>query len=106
MVHGIMSQCVLMRNVQRPSPATCSNIVLKAGARERREEQMNMKLGGINSRLVADGITHKYLVGVPTLVLGVDVTHPTQAEERMNVPSVAAVCARDRGETGSGCGQY
>lgn len=29
MVHGIMSQCVLFRNVQRPSPATCSNIVLK-----------------------------------------------------------------------------
>jgi len=42
--------------------------------------QLNMKLGGINSRLVADSITHKYLVGVPTLVLGVDVTHPTQAE--------------------------
>ncbi len=33
----------------------------------------------------------KYLVGVPTMVMGVDVTHPTAFEERANVPSVAAV---------------
>ncbi len=33
----------------------------------------------------------KYLVDVPTLVLGVDVTHPTALEERSGVPSVAAV---------------
>ncbi|KAK6051200.1 PAZ domain protein [Cooperia oncophora] len=32
MIHGIMSQCVLMKNVQRPSPATCSNIILKVSA--------------------------------------------------------------------------
>ncbi|CAJ0960664.1 unnamed protein product, partial [Mesorhabditis belari] len=83
MIYGIMSQCLLLKNVLRPSPATCSNIVLK----------INMKLGGINSRLVADAITHKYLVDVPTLVLGVDVTHPTQAEERLNIPSVAAIVA-------------
>ncbi|KJH50570.1 piwi domain protein [Dictyocaulus viviparus] len=83
MIHGIMSQCVLMKNVQRPSPATCSNIILK----------VNMKLGGINSRIVADNITHKYIIDQPTLVVGIDVTHPTQAEERMNIPSVAAIVA-------------
>ncbi|CAJ0573794.1 unnamed protein product, partial [Mesorhabditis spiculigera] len=83
MTYGIMSQCILMKNVLRPSPATCSNIILK----------INMKLGGINSRLVADAITNKYLVDVPTLIIGVDVTHPTQAEERLNIPSVAAVVA-------------
>ncbi len=33
----------------------------------------------------------KYLVDVPTLVVGVDVTHPTASEERQNIPSVAAV---------------
>ncbi|ETN70048.1 PAZ domain protein, partial [Necator americanus] len=86
MIHGIMSQCVLMKNVQRPSPATCSNIILKT-----RSLQVNMKLGGINSRIVADNITHKYIIDQPTLVVGIDVTHPTQAEERMNIPSVAAV---------------
>lgn len=53
--------------------------------------QVNMKLGGINSRIVADNITHKYIIDQPTLVVGIDVTHPTQAEERMNIPSVAAV---------------
>ncbi|CAI5441874.1 unnamed protein product [Caenorhabditis angaria] len=82
-VHGIMSQCVLMKNVLRPTAATCANIVLK----------LNMKMGGINSRIVADQITNKYLVDQPTMVVGIDVTHPTQAEMRMNMPSVAAIVA-------------
>ncbi|KAJ1358677.1 hypothetical protein KIN20_017162 [Parelaphostrongylus tenuis] len=55
--------------------------------------ESNMKLGGINSRIVADNITHKYIIDQPTLVVGIDVTHPTQAEERMNIPSVAAIVA-------------
>ncbi len=38
----------------------------------------------------------KYLVDVPTLVIGVDVTHPTMFEERSSVPSVAAVSDGDR----------
>ena len=87
-VHGIMSQCVLMKNVSRPTPATCANIVLK----------LNMKMGGINSRIVADQITNKYLVDQPTMVVGIDVTHPTQAEMRMNMPSVAAVRKRKCGK--------
>ncbi|TKR75776.1 hypothetical protein L596_017019 [Steinernema carpocapsae] len=81
MNYGIMSQCVLMKNVQRPSPATCSNIILK----------INAKLGGINSRVVPDAVTRKFLIDVPTLIVGVDVTHPTQSEERQNIPSVAAI---------------
>uniref|UniRef100_A0A8R1TYC6 Uncharacterized protein n=5 Tax=Onchocerca TaxID=6281 RepID=A0A8R1TYC6_ONCVO len=83
MIHGIMSQCILMKNVMRPSPATCCNMILK----------MNMKLGGINSRIVADSITQKYLIDVPTIIIGIDVTHPTQHEERQNIPSVAAIVA-------------
>ncbi|CAD5229313.1 unnamed protein product [Bursaphelenchus okinawaensis] len=81
MRYGVMSQCILFKSTQRPSPATCANLVLK----------INMKLGGVNSRLVADQITSKYLVDRPVLVLGIDVTHPTQAEERIGMPSVAAV---------------
>lgn len=84
MIHGIMSQCILMKNVTRPSPVTCCNIILK----------MNMKLGGINSRVIADSITQKYLIDVPTLIIGIDVTHPTQHEERQNIPSVAAVYSK------------
>ncbi|MCP9264552.1 Protein argonaute-2 [Dirofilaria immitis] len=83
MIHGIMSQCILMKNVMRPSPATCCNLILK----------INMKLGGINSRVVADSITQKYLIDVPTIIIGIDVTHPTQHEERQNIPSVAAIVA-------------
>uniref|UniRef100_A0A915Q2W1 Uncharacterized protein n=1 Tax=Setaria digitata TaxID=48799 RepID=A0A915Q2W1_9BILA len=83
MIHGIMSQCILMKNIMRPSSATCSNVILK----------INMKLGGINSRVVADTITQKYLIDVPTLIIGIDVTHPTQHEERQNIPSVAAIVA-------------
>ena len=41
MVHGIMSQCILFRNVKRPSPATCSNIVLKVSLPPREEEERN-----------------------------------------------------------------
>lgn len=81
MIHGIMSQCILMKNITRSTPATCCNIILK----------INMKLGGINSRVVANSITEKYLIDVPTLIIGIDVTHPTQYEERQNIPSVAAV---------------
>ncbi|KAI6230110.1 hypothetical protein M3Y99_01102100 [Aphelenchoides fujianensis] len=81
MQHGLMSQCVLFRNVQRPSPASCANIVLK----------INMKLGGVNSCLVADDVSARFLVNRPVLVLGIDVTHPTQMEERAGMPSVAAV---------------
>ncbi|VDM10677.1 unnamed protein product [Wuchereria bancrofti] len=83
MIHGIMSQCILMKNVMRSSSATCCNMILK----------MNMKLGGINSRVIADSITQKYLIDVPTLIIGIDVTHPTQHEERQNIPSVAAIVA-------------
>uniref|UniRef100_A0A0R3RQP8 PAZ domain-containing protein n=1 Tax=Elaeophora elaphi TaxID=1147741 RepID=A0A0R3RQP8_9BILA len=83
MIHGIMSQCILMKNITRSSSATCCNMILK----------MNMKLGGINSRVVADSITQKYLIDVPTLIVGIDVTHPTQHEERQNIPSVAAIVA-------------
>ncbi|KAI6203095.1 hypothetical protein M3Y94_00516900 [Aphelenchoides besseyi] len=81
MQFGLMSQCVLFRNVQRPTTASCANIVLK----------INMKLGGVNSCLVADEVSSRYLVNRPVLVLGIDVTHPTQVEERAGMPSVAAV---------------
>ncbi|VDO36390.1 unnamed protein product [Haemonchus placei] len=76
MIHGITSQCVLMKNVQRPSLATCSNIILK----------VSMNLEGSTVALL--------LTISPTTNTGRwHVTHPTQAEERMNVPSVAAIVA-------------
>ncbi|KAH7732179.1 tag-76 [Aphelenchoides avenae] len=83
-VFGIMSQCVLLKTAQRPGPATCANLALK----------VNIKLGGINSRVIADSVTQKYLIEQPTLVIGIDVTHPSQQEEKQGMPSIAAVSTK------------
>uniref|UniRef100_A0AC35TUF3 ArgoN domain-containing protein n=1 Tax=Rhabditophanes sp. KR3021 TaxID=114890 RepID=A0AC35TUF3_9BILA len=80
-VYGVMSQCVLLKNVSRLSQATLANLILK----------LNLKLGGINAAIIPDEVSSKYLVNQPTLVIGIDVTHPTQAEIKNQVPSVAAV---------------
>ncbi len=45
-IHGVMSQCILMKTVMKASPATCSNILLK----------LNTKLDGINCRIVPDAV--------------------------------------------------
>ena len=37
----------------------------------------------------------KYLVDVPTMIVGVDVTHPTVIEEKQNMPSIASVSELD-----------
>ncbi|KAI6220849.1 Piwi domain protein [Aphelenchoides fujianensis] len=80
-LHGVMSQCVLLKNVRRPTPSTLCNLLMK----------INVKLGGVNSQLAADAVVSKYLVEQPCLVLGIDVTHPAQGEERLGMPSIAAV---------------
>ena len=55
MIHGVMSQCVLLKNIQGrpgprggggPGPVFLANMVIK----------VNMKLGGVNSRLEADEV--------------------------------------------------
>ncbi|CEF65684.1 Argonaute/Dicer protein, PAZ domain and Stem cell self-renewal protein Piwi domain and Ribonuclease H-like domain and Protein of unknown function DUF2650 family-containing protein [Strongyloides ratti] len=79
--YGVMSQCILYKNVSRLSPATLSNLILK----------LNLKLGGINAAITPNNMNDKYLINQPTLVIGIDVTHPTQIEMKNHVPSVAAV---------------
>lgn len=80
LVHGVMSQCLLMKTVAKPSPSTCANILLK----------LNSKLGGVGWRVLL-GREVGLPEGEPWLVCGVDVTHPTLMEERMGMPSVAAL---------------
>jgi hypothetical protein len=81
MKHGVMSQCVVKKNILRSSVSIHANLLHK----------LNTKLGGINSCLVSNEITSKYLVDHPVLVLGIDVTHPSLEEQRMGMPSIAAI---------------
>ena len=46
MTYGVMSQCLLFKNMMKSSPATCSNIVLK----------LNAKLGGVNNQIEPDEV--------------------------------------------------
>ncbi len=82
-IYGVMSQCVLMKTVLKPSPATASNLVMK----------INTKLGGVPHKVIPDRFMIKTMMEeeCPTIVLGVDITHPTPMEERAGIPSVAAV---------------
>ncbi|OLY79469.1 Protein argonaute 10 [Smittium mucronatum] len=76
---GVQTQCILSKNVQRPSPQTCGNVILK----------LNAKFGGINSTLMGPGLglaSKEHLI-----VFGADVSHPGSFNE--DIPSIAAVTA-------------
>ncbi|CDW59861.1 PAZ and DUF1785 and Piwi domain containing protei n [Trichuris trichiura] len=80
---GIMTQCFMQRVlhdvVVKRSVMTATNLALK----------VNMKMGGVNTRLLADPFVKANLTDKDTLVLGVDVTHPHVADR--DSPSIAAV---------------
>uniref|UniRef100_A0A915IL06 Uncharacterized protein n=1 Tax=Romanomermis culicivorax TaxID=13658 RepID=A0A915IL06_ROMCU len=75
-VLGTMTQCVLERTMNKNAFVNIA-------------QKINMKLGGINSKLVADEVAKKYLIDVPTLIMGVDVTHPSPTDTRS--PSIASI---------------
>ncbi|KAI3632979.1 hypothetical protein MIR68_009054 [Amoeboaphelidium protococcarum] len=60
---GVASQCMLMKHSYTPKPQYMANLLLK----------INSKLGGQNARIGGD------LPGFdrPTILIGIDVTHPT-----------------------------
>ena len=74
---GVATQCVQVKNVQKPSPQTLSNLCLK----------INVKLGGINSILVPG--VRPAVFQSPVIFMGADVTHPPAGDDRK--PSIAAV---------------
>ncbi|KAK9511703.1 hypothetical protein O3M35_000311 [Rhynocoris fuscipes] len=76
---GILTQCLKSRTLQKLSPATVTNILLK----------VNSKHNGINHNITCK-IWEKYFIR-PVIVFGADVTHPSPGQ--INVPSVAAVAA-------------
>ncbi|KFD69711.1 hypothetical protein M514_18096 [Trichuris suis] len=91
---GIMTQCFMQRVlhdvVVKHSVMTATNLALK----------INMKMGGVNTRLLADPFVKTNLTNKNTLVLGVDVTHPHVADR--DSPSIAAVV----GNVDVNCAEY
>ena len=61
---GIATQCVQVKNVNKTSPQTLSNLCLK----------INVKLGGINNILVPN--MRPKIFAEPVIFIGADVTHP------------------------------
>ncbi|KAL1236714.1 hypothetical protein TPS_09236 [Trichinella pseudospiralis] len=80
---GLVTQCLLPRTINdvavKKSYLTMLNIAMK----------INMKIGGINAKLQKDEILDNYLYKNNTLVIGVDVVHPSAVEKHL--PSIAAV---------------
>ncbi|KRZ13011.1 putative protein tag-76 [Trichinella zimbabwensis] len=80
---GLITQCLLTRTINdvavKKSYSTMLNIAMK----------INMKIGGINTKLLKDEILDNYLYKNNTLVIGVDVVHPSAAETHL--PSIAAI---------------
>ncbi|CDW57277.1 PAZ and DUF1785 and Piwi domain containing protei n [Trichuris trichiura] len=80
---GIMTQCFLQRVLYdvavKHSIMTATNLALK----------VNMKMGGVNTRLLPDPFVKANLTDKNALILGVDVTHPHIADNES--PSIAAV---------------
>jgi eukaryotic translation initiation factor 2C len=76
---GMATQCVQMKNVNKTTPQTLSNLCLK----------INVKLGGINNILVPQ--MRPRIFNDPVIFLGADVTHPPAGDIRK--PSIAALVA-------------
>ena len=66
---GIATQCVQVKNVNKTSPQTLSNLCLK----------INVKLGGINNILVPT--MRPKIFTEPVIFIGADVTHPPAGGE-------------------------
>ncbi|KAL4076885.1 Piwi domain-containing protein [Scleroderma yunnanense] len=77
---GVASVCVQSTNIKDRNPQYCANVALK----------FNAKLGGINHTLDED--SSEWLNAKPTMIVGMDVTHPGFGAAG-GAPSIAAVVA-------------
>ncbi|KAF5392022.1 hypothetical protein D9757_003266 [Collybiopsis confluens] len=77
---GIPTVCVQSSQVSKKNPQYYGNVALK----------INMKMGGVNHGL--DPKSMQSLTQVPTMLVGIDVTHPGPSSTR-GTPSIAAVVA-------------
>ncbi|KAL4072209.1 Piwi domain-containing protein [Scleroderma yunnanense] len=76
---GVATVCVHSSKIKKKSPQYYANVALK----------FNMKLGGVNHSL-NDTNSNKFLNAMPTMVVGMDVTHPGPSSAK-GTPSIAAV---------------
>ncbi|XP_042876363.1 protein argonaute-3-like [Penaeus japonicus] len=76
--YGVVTQCILTKNLKNPKPATVNNVLLK----------INGKMGGLNSTLGKEA--HALILTNPVMIMGADVNHPP-ADDRKGTPSLAAV---------------
>ncbi|KAI0248543.1 Piwi-domain-containing protein [Lactifluus subvellereus] len=79
---GVRSQCLLLEKalIERGQDQYLSNVALK----------VNTKLGGINHRIGGDALS--WLIREPTILVGIDVTHPGSSSVP-GTPSIAGVVA-------------
>ncbi|KAF9224742.1 Piwi-domain-containing protein [Gyrodon lividus] len=76
----VATVCVHSSKIRRRNPQYLASVALK----------VNMKMGGISHKL--DPIGEPWLATSPTMVVGMDVTHPSPGSAR-GTPSIAAVMA-------------
>lgn len=76
-VLGMATQCVQMKNVQRTTPQTLSNLCLK----------INVKLGGVNNILLPQG--RPPVFQQPVIFLTANATHPLAGDGKK--PLIAAI---------------
>ncbi|KAF8128683.1 Piwi domain-containing protein [Boletus edulis] len=76
----VATVCVQSSKIRKSSPQYFANVALK----------VNMKMGGINHKL--DSRSGAWLNKVPTMIVGMDVTHPSPGSA-VGTPSIAAVVA-------------
>ncbi|KAI6038599.1 Piwi-domain-containing protein [Pisolithus marmoratus] len=78
---GVATVCVHSSKIKKKSPQYYANVALK----------FNMKLGGVNHNL-SDPNSVRWLSAMPTMIVGMDVTHPGPGSAK-GTPSIAAVVA-------------
>ncbi|KAI0990300.1 hypothetical protein GJ496_004363 [Pomphorhynchus laevis] len=79
-LYGMATQCVQVKNVNRTTPQTLSNLCLK----------INVKLGGINNILIPS-LRPISVFNEPVMFIGAAITHPPAGDK--SKPSIAAVVA-------------
>uniref|UniRef100_A0A6M2DIC2 Putative germ-line stem cell division protein hiwi/piwi n=1 Tax=Xenopsylla cheopis TaxID=163159 RepID=A0A6M2DIC2_XENCH len=78
---GVLTQCIKGSTLNKLSPSTCHNILLK----------VNAKLNGTNYQFSSRVARRPLIFNRPVMIVGADVTHPSP--DQTDIPSVVGVAA-------------